>query len=96
MANGKRSLTPAEEHALRAELEGVLVVSDHARIVAASFVNDGVMVVDLAALTSDGEAAKRQISDLIADLWLDASAEEKEEIRASAQRLRAAVEGERP
>ena len=74
----------------------MLVARDHDRIVAASFVNDGVMVVDLAALTSDGEAAKRQISDLIADLWLDASAEEKEEIRASAQRLRAAVEGERP
>jgi len=90
----RRSLSPSEELALRAEMKDVLVARDHDRFIAAAFVDDdGEILVDLAKLTPDGEAAKRRIYDGIADLWPDASAETKDEIRASAQRLRAA---ERP
>ncbi|HUZ86334.1 MAG TPA: hypothetical protein VNF26_05235 [Candidatus Baltobacterales bacterium] len=92
----RRSLSPSEELALRAEMKDVLVARDHDRIIAASFVDDdGEILIDLSKLTPDGEAAKRHIYDGIADLWPDASAETKEEVRASGQRLRAAAKGAR-
>jgi len=92
----RRSLSPSEELALRAEMKDVLVARDHDRIIAASFVDDdGEILIDLSKLTPDGEAAKRRIYDGIADLWPTASSTVKDEIRASVGRLAAAVKGAR-
>ncbi|HXJ49708.1 MAG TPA: hypothetical protein VNF91_11115 [Candidatus Acidoferrum sp.] len=60
-----RPLTPVEERAVRAELvRESPAFRDH--LVAASYVSDGVIVVDLAALTPDVDAATRRIREAMA------------------------------